>query len=151
MRDSWGLGLDEEMLVPITIAEYAGLDGNDVIKTASYPPLGLIFRKIGIYSLSLHPVCHSVLIPSIFPSQDRSPNKWYQSDKGIFRAGVSRSRPCAQIRMQLLCVESMSALFLQQWTFVQSSRAGLGRIFDGLVISACPIFSNEVDEKRKLR
>lgn len=52
MRDSRGLGLDEEMLVPVTVAECAGLDGKDVIKTANYPPLGLIFNKIGIYPVS---------------------------------------------------------------------------------------------------
>ncbi|XP_010579279.1 PREDICTED: protein transport protein Sec61 subunit alpha isoform 2 isoform X2 [Haliaeetus leucocephalus] len=47
MRDSRRLGLDTEMFVPVTIAEPAGLNGEDTVKTADYSPLELIFKKMG--------------------------------------------------------------------------------------------------------
>lgn len=86
------LGLDAEMFVPVTIAEPAGLTGEDTLKTADYSPLGLIFKKIGIHLLALCSVRLSVLLSSTFPSWNKFPNKLFGSDKGIFTAGISRGR-----------------------------------------------------------
>lgn len=43
MRDSQRLGLDAEMVVPVTIPEPAGLNGEEIVKTADYSSLELIF------------------------------------------------------------------------------------------------------------
>ena len=69
--------------MPVTIAEPAGLRGEDTVKTANYSPLELIFKKIGIYPLALCSSCHSLLLCSIFPSWDRFPNKLFRSDKKL--------------------------------------------------------------------
>lgn len=43
MRGFQRLGLDSEVFVPVTIAEPAGLNGEDTVKTDDYGPLELIF------------------------------------------------------------------------------------------------------------
>lgn len=43
MGGSQRLGLDSEVFVPVTIAEPAGLNGEDTVKTDDYGPLELIF------------------------------------------------------------------------------------------------------------
>lgn len=43
MRSFQRLGLDSEVFVPVTIAEPAGLNGEDTVKTDDYGPLELIF------------------------------------------------------------------------------------------------------------
>lgn len=45
MRDSRRLGLDTEMFVPVTIAEPAGLNGEDRVKTADYSPLDWFLKR----------------------------------------------------------------------------------------------------------
>ena len=111
MRYSRRLGLDAEMFVPVTIAEPAGLNGEDTVKTPDYSPLELIFKKIGIYPLAPCSICLSLLLSSIFPSWDKFPNKLFRSDKGIFRAGISRARACATIWMHQMWVEGAHLCF----------------------------------------
>lgn len=43
MRGFQRLGLDSEVFVPVTIAEPAGLNREDTVKTDDYGPLELIF------------------------------------------------------------------------------------------------------------
>lgn len=66
MRDSRRLGLDTEMFVPVTIAEPAGLNGEDTVKTADYSPLELIFKKMGFIPWLFAPSVFLCCFPASF-------------------------------------------------------------------------------------